>query len=104
MKTKASQNVHRGSDFRDFLTGEGILSEMEVLALKRVVCLQLQQIREQKHVTNTELASRMKTSRASLDRMLIPQTPHSPWPASEKPPPLSVARWNCASCLLDVHP
>ena len=75
MKTKASQNVHRGSDFRDFLTGEGILSEMEVLALKRVVCLQLQQIREQKHVTNTELASRMKTSRASLDRMLDPSNP-----------------------------
>ena len=25
MKTKASQNAHRGSDFRDFLAGEGIL-------------------------------------------------------------------------------
>ena len=72
MKTKASQNVHRGSDFRDFLAGEGILPEMEVLALQRVVSLQLQQILEQEHVTKTELASRMKTSRASLDRMLDP--------------------------------
>ncbi len=48
---------------------------MEVLALKRVVSLQLQQILEQEHVTKTELASRMKTSRASLDRVLDPSNP-----------------------------
>ena len=75
MKPKASQNAHRGSDFREFLAGEGILPEVEVLALKRVVSLQLQQILEQEHVTKTELASRMKTSRASLDRMLDPSNP-----------------------------
>ena len=46
-----------------------------MLALKRVVSLQLQQILEQEHVTETELASRMKTSRASLDRMLDPSNP-----------------------------
>ena len=74
MKTKASQNAHRGSDFRDFLAGEGILPEVEVLALKPA-SLQLQQILEQEHVTKTELASRMKTSRASLDRMLDPSNP-----------------------------
>ena len=75
MKPKASQNAQRGSDFRDILAGEGILPEVEVLALKRVVSLQLQQILEQEHVTKTELASRMKASRASLDRMLDPSNP-----------------------------
>jgi antitoxin HicB len=70
MKTKASQNAHRGSDFRDFLAGEGTLPEVEVLALKRVVSVQLQQILQHEPVTKTELASRMKTRRASLDRML----------------------------------
>jgi antitoxin HicB len=75
MKTKAPQNVHRGSDFRDFLAAEGVLPEVEVLALKRVVALQLQQILVQEHVTKTELASRMKTSRASLDRLLDPANP-----------------------------
>ena len=50
MKTKASPNAHRGSDFRDFLAGEGLLPEVEVLALKRVVSLQLQKILEQEHV------------------------------------------------------
>ena len=49
MKTKVSQNAHRGSDFRDFLAGEGILPEVAVLALKRVVSLQFQQILELNH-------------------------------------------------------
>ena len=46
MKPKAFQNAHRGSDFRDFLAEKGILPEVELLVLKRVVSLQLQQILE----------------------------------------------------------
>ena len=42
MKPKAHQNSHLGSDFSDFLATEGILPEVEILALKRVVALQLQ--------------------------------------------------------------
>jgi hypothetical protein len=72
MKTKTHQNIHRGSDFSDFLVDEGIRPEVEVLALKRVVALQLQQILEQEHITKTQLATRMKTSRAALDRILDP--------------------------------
>lgn len=75
MKTKTHQNIHRGSDFCDFLADEGIRPEVEVLALKRVVALQLQQILEQEHITKTQLATRMKTSRASLDRILDPANP-----------------------------
>ncbi len=60
---------------RDFLAGEGILPKVEVLALKSVVSLQLQQILEQEMVTKTALVSRMKTSRASPDRMLDPSNP-----------------------------
>jgi antitoxin HicB len=61
--------------FLDFLAEEGLLPEVEVLAPKRVVALQLQQILEHDHVSKTELASRMKTSRASLDRVLDPEKP-----------------------------
>jgi predicted XRE-type DNA-binding protein len=75
MKTKTHQNIHRGSDFCDFLADEGIRPEVEVLALKRVVALQLQQILEQENITKTQLATRMKTSRASLDRILDPANP-----------------------------
>jgi antitoxin HicB len=42
---------------------------------KDAIPLQLQQILEQHQVTKFELASRMKTSRASLDRMLDPSNP-----------------------------
>ena len=75
MKAKTHQNIHRGSDFSDFLTDKGIRADVEVLALKRVVALQLQQILEQEHITKTQLATRMKTSRASLDRILDPGNP-----------------------------
>lgn len=75
MKTKTRHNLHRGSDFSEFLADEGIRPEVEVLALKRVVALQLQQILEQERITKTQLAARMKTSRASLDRILDPANP-----------------------------
>jgi DNA-binding Xre family transcriptional regulator len=45
------------------------------LARKRMVALQLQQILEQERITKTQLATRMKTSRASLDRILDPANP-----------------------------
>lgn len=45
------------------------------LDIGRAVSLRLQQILEQEHVTKTELALRMKTSRTSLDRMLDPANP-----------------------------
>jgi hypothetical protein len=51
------------------------MPEVEILALKRVVALQLQQILEQEQVTKTQLATRMKTSRAALDRILDPANP-----------------------------
>jgi predicted XRE-type DNA-binding protein len=75
MKNKLQKNLHRGSDFSDFLAEEGIRPDVEVLALKRVVAMELQQILEQEHITKTQLASRMKTSRASLDRILDPTNP-----------------------------
>jgi hypothetical protein len=88
--TEAASDIERGIVF---LASEGILPEVEVLALKRVVSLQLQRIPEQEHVTKTELASRMKTTRASFDRMLDPSPPpRARWPASEKRPPRLAGR------------
>ena len=66
-------NPHRGGDFSDFLAETGLLPEASVLALKRVVALQLQEIIEKEHITKTQLASRMHTSRASVDRLLDPE-------------------------------
>lgn len=75
MKKRAHTNAHRGTDFSDFLAEEGLMPEVEVLALKRVIALQLQEILEMDQVTKTQLAARMKTSRAALDRILDPSNP-----------------------------
>ncbi len=75
MKNEPHGNAHRGSDFRDFLEEEGLLPEVEVLALKRAVAIQLQQLLDSQSVTKTQLAKRMKTSRAALDRILDPSNP-----------------------------
>ena len=73
MKTK--QNPHRGSDFSEFLEEEELLPEVTALALKSLVAIQLQEIISEQQVTRTELANRMHTSRASLNRLLDPENP-----------------------------
>lgn len=65
-----SKNKHRGSNFEDFLAKEGMLEEVKATALKRALALQLQGLIEEQQVSKTELAVRMKTSRAALDRLL----------------------------------
>ena len=79
MKTKApnkpNENPHVGSDFDDFLADEGIRAEVETLALKKLVSLQLQEILESDHVSKSQLAIRMKTSRTSVNRILDPAKP-----------------------------
>lgn len=63
---------HLGSDFDDFLEEEGLLAETEAAAIKRVIAFRIQQLMEQKGISKTDMAKRMKTSRASLDRLLDP--------------------------------
>jgi DNA-binding Xre family transcriptional regulator len=65
-----SKENHRGSDFREFLNEPGILGEVEARALKRAVSLQLDQLLKKSELTKTEMAARMKTSRAAVDRLL----------------------------------
>lgn len=63
---------HVGSSFDDFLIEEGIEAEVTAAAIKRVLAWQMAQVMEQEKVTKSELASRMKTSRAALNRLLDP--------------------------------
>jgi antitoxin HicB len=65
-----NKNKHRGTNFRDFLEEEGLLEEVEARALKRAIALQLAKLIEQKSLSKADLALRMKTSRAAVDRML----------------------------------
>jgi DNA-binding Xre family transcriptional regulator len=63
---------HIGSNFDDFLDQEGVLAEAEAIAVKRIIAFQLEELMEEQKLTKTQLAKRMKTSRASLDRLLDP--------------------------------
>ena len=65
-----SKRIHRGSDFREFLKEQGILGEVEARALKQALSLQLDYLLKEMELTKTQMASRMKTSRAAVDRLL----------------------------------
>ena len=65
-------NKHLGSNFDDFLKEEGLLAEVEAIAIKRVVAFRINQLMEQSGISKTAMAERMQTSRAALDRLLDP--------------------------------
>lgn len=63
---------HIGSKFDDFLKEENLLEQVQAAAIKRVIAFQIEQEMKSKKLTKTEMASRMKTSRAALERLLDP--------------------------------
>jgi hypothetical protein len=63
-----SQNI--GSDFDSFLEDEGMLEEVTAVAVKRVIAWQIEQEMSVQKITKTAMARKMRTSRASLNRLL----------------------------------
>ena len=61
-----------GSSFDDFLKEEGSYEEVTAGAIKRVIARQLNSLMNDEDITKSELAKRMRTSRAQLDRLLDP--------------------------------
>ena len=61
-----------GSSFDDFLAEENLLAESEAVAIKRVIAFEVQKSMEEKHISKTEMAKRMGTSRSALTRLLDP--------------------------------
>lgn len=64
-----------GSSFDDFLASEEILNEVTALAHKRVLAWQIAQAMEKQHITQIEMARRMRTSRTAVHRLLDPHNP-----------------------------
>ncbi len=64
---------HLGSNFDDFLAEEGLLEEAEAIAVKRVLAFQIMELMKSQNLSKAEIARRMKTSRAALDRLLDPE-------------------------------
>jgi DNA-binding Xre family transcriptional regulator len=67
------KNRHLGSSLDQFLESEGIRAPVEEIAFKRVLAWQIRQSMKKKHLSKTEMAKAMKTSRAALDRLLDPK-------------------------------
>jgi len=65
-------NPHIGSSLDDFLSKEGVLEETRAAALKEVIAWQVQQAMKKNKISKVEMARRMHTSRAALDRLLDP--------------------------------
>ena len=68
-------NPHIGSDFDEFLREEGIFEEVEAAAIKKVLACMIEQAMAETHITKSEMARRMGTSRTQLDRLLDPANP-----------------------------
>ena len=67
------KNSHIGSSVEDFLREEGVLEETRAAALKEALAWQVQKAMKKKKINKVEMARRMKTSRAALDRLLDPR-------------------------------
>ena len=65
-----ASNPHIGSDFEQFLQEDGLLEDCSAVALKRVIAWQLLEAMKAQGVSKSEMASRMRTSRSQLDRVL----------------------------------
>jgi antitoxin HicB len=62
-----------GSSFDSWLREEGIYEDVTSVAIKRVLARQLEAAMEVQKVSRTEMARKMHTSRAALNRLLDPE-------------------------------
>jgi hypothetical protein len=62
---RASESKNIGSNFE-----EGLLKEAAAVAVKRVVAWQIAEEMKGQNMTKTSLAEKMRTSKASLNRLL----------------------------------
>ena len=72
-KAKKKRTGGIGSSFDDFLKEDGIYEDATARAIKRVLARQLAELMRREEISKTELATRMETSRAQLDRLLDPE-------------------------------
>ena len=68
-------NKHIGSRMDEFLEEDGLLTETEAVAIKRVIAWQIERLMTEEGLTKSEMARRMGTSRSALERLLDPSNP-----------------------------
>ena len=66
----SGKNQHWGSTLDDFLHEEGICETAKAEAVTRVISWQIAEEMKKRGLTKTQMAERMHTSRAQVDRIL----------------------------------
>ncbi|HAX42314.1 MAG TPA: Fis family transcriptional regulator [Bryobacteraceae bacterium] len=61
-----------GSSFDSWLREEGIYEDATAAAIKKVLARQVESAMQEQKLSKAEMARRMRTSRAALDRLLDP--------------------------------
>ena len=64
-----------GASFADFLDEQGIREELEGQAVKELIAEQISAAMKEQGLSKVEMARRMQTTRAQLDRLLDPANP-----------------------------
>jgi antitoxin HicB len=64
------KNKRIGSSIDDLLKEEGMFEETQEQAIKEVIAWQLSQAMEKKHISKSIMATRLKTSRTQVNRIL----------------------------------
>jgi antitoxin HicB len=67
-----TNNPYIGSSLDDLLEEDGVLAEVNAVALKRVLAWQVLQEMKRRGLSKSQMAVAMSTSRPSLDRLLDP--------------------------------
>jgi predicted XRE-type DNA-binding protein len=75
LKRKRGRHMKKknfGSSLDSLLREEGLYEEVTATAIKRVLARQVEAAMQEKQFTKAEMARKMHTSRAALDRLLDP--------------------------------
>jgi len=68
-----THNPHIGSSLDELLEEDGLLAEVNAIAIKRVLAWQVSEAMSSQGLNKSQMAEQMRTSRTSLDRLLDPE-------------------------------
>ena len=72
---KRKGSIDRNESFDEFLAKQGLLEKTEDAAIKEIIADQIKAAMDQQHLSKSDMAARMRTSRRQLDRLLDPDNP-----------------------------